>query len=213
LPAQDIAVKPCRASSIASFHDAFGLPVLTDRMTSSSREKTREGYTMTRRTIICMFLALCLVLSTGVFSMCHAQGGGSPHNEQGCAYFKKGFYEYAPHNKHQEANQYYEMAVVEFKKAIAANDGDVAAHRNLARVYHVQQKYALSAAEYKRVTELSPEDVDAYVNLAVAYSHLNKYDKAIEQLELAKTKTSDPVAIGKLNGYIEKLEKARNEKN
>jgi tetratricopeptide (TPR) repeat protein len=164
---------------------------------------------MTRRTIICMFLALLLVLSTGIFSMCQAQGGGSSHNERGWGYFKKGFYEYAPHNKHQEANQYYEMAIVEFKQAIKVNDVDLSAHRNLARVYHVQQKYALSAAEYKRVTELSPEDVDAYVNLAVAYSHLHRYDEAIEQLELAKTKTNDPVAIGKLNGYIEKLEKAR----
>ena len=164
---------------------------------------------MTRRTIICMFLALLLVLSTGIFSMCQAQGGGSSHNKRGWGYFKKGFYEYAPHNKHQEANQYYEMAIVEFKKAIAVNEDDVAAHRNLARVYHVQQKYALSAAEYKRVTELSPEDVDAYLNLADAYYRLHRYGEAIEQLELAKTKTTDPVAIGKLNGYIDKLEKAR----
>jgi tetratricopeptide (TPR) repeat protein len=164
---------------------------------------------MTRRTIICMLLALLLVLSTGIFSMCQAQGGGSLHNDRGWGYFKKGFYEYAPHNRHQEANQYYEMAIAEFKKAIASNEGDVAAHRNLARVYHVQGKYALSAMQYKRVTELNPEDVDAYVNLAVAYSHLHRYDEAIAQLELAKTKTTDPVAIGKLNGYIEKLEKAR----
>ncbi len=56
---------------------------------------------------------------------------------------------------------------------------------------------------------MSPQDVDAYVNLAVAYSHLNRFDEAIEQLELAKTKTNDPVAIGKLNGYIKKLEGAR----
>ena len=164
---------------------------------------------MTCRTIICMLLALLLVLSTGIFSICQAQGGGSLHNDRGWGYFKKGYYDSAPHNKHQEANQYYEMAIVEFKKAIAANEGDVVAHRNLARVYHVQQKYALSAAEYKRVSELRPEDVDAYVNLAVAYSHLHRYDEAIEQLELAKTKTNDPVAIGKLNGYIENLEKAR----
>jgi len=164
---------------------------------------------VTRRPIICMLLTLLLVLSAGSFSICQTQGGGSSHNEQGWGYFKKGFYEYAPHNKHQEANQYYEMAIAEFKQAIAANDGDAAAHRNLARVYHVQGKYALSAVQYRRVTELNPEDVDAYVNLAVAYSHLHRYDEAIEQLELAKTKTSDPVAIGKLNGYIEKLEKAR----
>jgi tetratricopeptide (TPR) repeat protein len=164
---------------------------------------------MTRRTIIFMFLTLLLALSTGSFSTCQAQGAGSPHNEQGLRYFKKGFYECAPHNKHHEANQYYEMAVSEFKKAITANDNDVAAHRNLARVYHVQEKYALSAAEYKRVTELSPEDVDSYANLADAYYRLHRYDEAIEQLELAKTKTTDPVAIGKLNGYIEKLEKAR----
>jgi tetratricopeptide (TPR) repeat protein len=164
---------------------------------------------MTFRTIVGVLLALLLVFAGGPFAACQAQGGGSSHNENGLNYFKKGFYEYAPHNKHQEANQYYEMAASEFKKAIAANEGDVAAHRNLARVYHVQQKYALSAAEYKRVTELNPQDVDAYVNLAVAYTHLNRYDEAIEQLELARTKTNDPVAIGKLNGYIEKLEGAR----
>ena len=164
---------------------------------------------MTHRTFICMLLVLFLVLSTGSSSMCGAQGSASPHNEQGLRYFKKGFYEHAPHNRHQEADRNYELAVSEFKKAIAANDNDVAAHRNLARVYHVQQKYALSAAEYKRVTELSPEDLEAYVNLAVAYSHLHRYDEAIEQLELAKTKTNDPAAIGKLNGYIEKVGNAR----
>ena len=164
---------------------------------------------MTFRTIVGVFLALLLVFAGGPFSACPAQGGGSSHNENGLKYFKKGFYEYAPHNKHQEANQYYEMAAAEFKKAIAENEGDAAAHRNLARVYHVQQKYALSAAEYKRLTELSPQDVDAYVNLAVAYTHLNRFDEACEQLELAKTKTDDPVAIGKLNGYIKKLEGAR----
>ena len=43
----------------------------------------------------------------------------------------------------------------------------------------------------------------------MAYTHLKRYDEAREQLELAKTKTNDPVAIGKLNGYIEKLEGAR----
>jgi tetratricopeptide (TPR) repeat protein len=167
---------------------------------------------MTRRTIICMFLAWFLVLSMGIISMCLAQGGGSTHNERGWGYYKKGFYEYAPHNRQQEANQYYEMAIAEFKKAIAANEGDVAAHRNLARVYHVQKKYALSAAEYKRVAELSPEDIDAYLNLAAAYFRLQRYNEAIEELELAKTKTNDPVVIGKLNGFIEKLEKARNGK-
>lgn len=164
---------------------------------------------MNRKTAVNVLLALLLALSTGTLSLCWAQGAGSPHNEQGLRYFKKGFYEYAPHNRHQEANQYYEMAVAEFKKAIAANEGDAAAHRNLARVYHVQKKYALSAAEYRRVTELNPQDIDAYVNLAVAYSHLNRYEEAIEQLERAKTKTEDPGVIDKLNGYIEKLEKAR----
>ena len=133
---------------------------------------------MTCRAIVCMLLALLLIFAGGPFAVCQAQGGGSSHNENGLKYFKKGFYEYAPHNKHQEANQYYEMAAAEFKKAIAANEGDAAAHRNLARVYHVQQKYALSAAEYKRVTELNPQDVDAYVNLAVAYTHLNRFDEA-----------------------------------
>ena len=164
---------------------------------------------MNRRTAVNVTLALLLVLSTGFVAPCRAQEGGSSHNEKGLGYFKKGFYEYAPHNKHLEANQYYEMAIEEFMKALAENEGDAAAHRNLARVYQAQKKYALSAKEYRRVTELRPGDIDAYVNLAVAYSHLNRYEEAIEQLERAKTKTDDPGAIKRLNGYIEKPEQAR----
>lgn len=176
---------------------------------NTSEPEPGEDTAMIRRAIVYATLALLLIGTSGGASLCMAQGGGSPHNDQGWGYFKKGFYEFAPHNKHQEANQYYEMAIVEFKKAIAANDGDVAARRNLGRVYHVQQKYALSAEQYRKVTELTPDDVDAYVQLAVAYSHLQRYDEAIAQLELARTKTSDPAAIAKLNEYIKKLEGAR----
>ncbi len=162
---------------------------------------------MIGRILACFFPALFLVCTSGFFLPCMAQDRAA--NERGEGYFKTGFYEMAPKGKAREANQYYDLAIAEFQKAIKSDDRDVAAHRNLARVYHVKGEYALSAEQYKKVTQLNPDDVDAYVNVALAYSHLHRYDDAIDQLEIAKTRTNDPAVINKLNGYIGKLEQAR----
>ncbi len=162
---------------------------------------------MIGRLLACLFPALFLVCTSGSFLLCMAQDHAA--NERGMGYFNKGYYDLAPKSKAREANQYYDLAIAEFQKAIKSNDQDVTAHRNLARVYHVKGEYALSAEQYRKVTQLNPDDLDAYVNAAIAYSHLNRYADAIEELEIAKTRTSDPATIGKLNGYIRKLEQAR----
>lgn len=128
------------------------------------------------------------------------------YNENGMSYFNKGYYELAPKNKKEKASQNYEFAVIEFKKAIAINKNCVQAHRNLARVYYVQKKYLKAAEQYKKVTDLIPSDIDTYVITALAYTNIQRYAEAIEQLEIAKTFTSNKTVIQKLDGYIEKLE-------
>ncbi len=131
------------------------------------------------------------------------------HNRRGLELFNTGFYELAPRQKAREADQHYELAAAEFKKAIAFDARNIAACRNLARVFYVQKKYPEAAEMYKKVTVLDPGDIDAYLAVADAYARLENYSDAIAQLEIAKTHTSDPAAIAKLNGFIERLKSRR----
>lgn len=127
-------------------------------------------------------------------------------NERGLSYFNEGFYNLTPKGKEAEASQAYEKAIAAFKEALAVNEAYVDAHRNLARVYYVQKRFSEAAQEYKRVTELAPYDIDVYVKLASAYARLHQYSEAIEQLEKAKTFTSEKVVVNRLNAFIKRLE-------
>ena len=124
-------------------------------------------------------------------------------------YYKKGFYEFTPKRQLDEARQNYEMAVSEFKKAISVNSGSEEAHRNLARVYYVQENFEEAAKEYQKVTQLNPYNIDAHVVLALTLTKLNKFEDAIAQLQNAKAWTTDEKVLEKLNGYIQKLESNR----
>ncbi len=127
------------------------------------------------------------------------------HNQQGMEYFKKGFYNHAPKRQDAEAERNYEFAVKEFSAAISKDSSSTEAHRNLARVYHVQKNFAGAAEEYKRVTELAPGDLDAYVNCALACIELQRFEEAIQLLKDAKDQTSDPKALDTLDSYIAKV--------
>ncbi len=127
------------------------------------------------------------------------------HNRKGLEYFNTGFYDLAPKQKAVEADQYYELAATEFKRAISLDTKYIDAHRNLARVCYVREKYPEAAEMYKRVTLMDPDDLDAYLALADTHARMRNYKEAIAQLEIAKTHTTDPIAIEKLNGFIEKL--------
>ena len=131
------------------------------------------------------------------------------HNQKGLSHFKKGFYSLTPQHRKEEASQEYGLAIKEFQKAITLNKKSVQAHRNLARVYDVQKRYLEAAEEYKQVTDLEPMDIDTYVLTALAYTQIQRYDEAIEQLEIAKTFATDEAVIDKLSEYIEKVEQEK----
>jgi len=95
--------------------------------------------------------------------------------------------------------------MVEFHQAIALKPDFVEAHRNLARLFWVRKQYPEAAESYRAVTRLVPRDLDAHVQLALAYVEMNRFQEAERQLELAKTRTGDPEAIRKLDGYIQKI--------
>lgn len=167
---------------------------------------------MIKRLFLKRFLAATASTVMSVFlflpnALCQNKGGGEGgiHNRQGMEYFKKGFYDHTPKHQDAEAEMNYGFAVKEFTAAIAQDPSSLEAHRNLARVYHVQKNFAGAAEEYKRVTELAPDDLDAYVNGALAFIELKRFDEAIQTLERAKGQTSDPKVLDTLDAYIVKV--------
>ena len=155
--------------------------------------------------VIAGTVILAFLSPPGAFCQDISVGEAGIHNQQGMEYFKKGFYGHAPKNQAAEAERNYGLAVKEFKAAISRDFSYTEAHRNLARVYHVQKNFEGAAEEYKRVTELAPGDIDAYVNLALALIELKRPAEAIQVLEDAKGHTYDPKALETLDSYIEKV--------
>ncbi len=169
----------------------------------------KKPYFLSIMVIITLVVPMFAIAPRGASQSPNASGNEVYHNQKGLEYYKEGFYQLAPKRQLKEADQYYELAVAEFKKAISVNASYADAYRNLARVYHVQKKFVEAVEAYKKVTELNPDDLDSYVNLAVAYTQIQKYDEAIEQLGIAKTRTTDTNIIEKLNGYIQKVKQDR----
>ena len=158
-----------------------------------------------------LLAALVVLLVTASPARCAEQPeqDAAYHNQVGLEYFNKGFYDHTPKLQVQEGGHQYRAAEDAFKRAIAADPSYVDAHRNLARLYHVQKNFPGAADEYKKVTELAPSDVDAYVNLALAHVASGRYDAAVEALETAKSHTTDPKARETLNRYIDNVHKQR----
>ncbi|SDP07089.1 tetratricopeptide repeat protein [Desulforhopalus singaporensis] len=134
-----------------------------------------------------------------------AQPDAVHENKQGIHSYNSGFYDHLPHGRKAEATHEFVQAEKAFKKAIEIDSNYVEAHRNLARLYFVQKKFNDSAAEYSKVIELAPYDLETYVCLARVQLKLGNFTRAIEYLELVKTKTENSQKIQRLNEYIEKI--------
>jgi len=160
-----------------------------------------------RRFLSILAGSMIMVFSFTSGAFCQAAGAdeASFHNQRGMEYFKKGFYDHAPKNQLGAAERNYELAVKEFQTAIARDSSNIEAHRNLARLYHVQRNFTDAADEYQKVTVLAPNDLDSYINLALALIELKRIDDAIRALEDAKMHTSDPKALETLDSYLTKV--------
>lgn len=132
-------------------------------------------------------------------------GNAADHNRKGLQYYDEAFYQQLPKGKQQESDEFFNLAIKEFRAAIAANPKSAAAHRNLARVYLIREDFLQAADAYRAVTILDPQDIDAYLLLALSYTNSDRFAEAVQALETATKMTDDPEAIAKLNGYIAKI--------
>lgn len=129
------------------------------------------------------------------------------HNRKGFEYFRKGFYDLAPKKKDREAEKNYQLAIIEFEKAIAADPNCEDAHRKLARVYYVQKDFEKAVKQYKEIILINPTNIDAHVLLSLAYIKLERYDAAVQVLENAAIRTNNKSVIRTINQYIHKIQK------
>ena len=79
----------------------------------------------------------------------------------------------------------FEKAVDAYKKIIAANDGDDAAHFNLGRAYNKLNEDEDAAKELKQAVKLKPDDTEYQTELGSIMIKLAKYDEAIGPLKKA----------------------------
>lgn len=79
----------------------------------------------------------------------------------------------------------FEKAVEAYKKIIAANDKDDAAHFNLGRAYNKLNEDEDAAKELKEAVKLKPDDTEYQTELGAILIKLAKYDEAIPPLKKA----------------------------
>jgi tetratricopeptide (TPR) repeat protein len=148
---------------------------------------------------------LALVMSSGAAQAQSASPEAAEANRMGLQHFNEGFYQALPHQRDAEAAEKFALAEQEFKTAVRLNGKDALAHRNLARLYYVQENYMAAAGQYQRAAELTPSDTDAFVLAALAYAKAGSFAEAEAMLDAARAATADPRVIDTLNSYSEKL--------
>jgi tetratricopeptide (TPR) repeat protein len=123
-------------------------------------------------------------------------------NKRGMQFFNLGYYDLLPHGKKEEAHKNLKLAEKAFQKAIQLDRDFLEAHRNLARLYYLQEKFDQAASQYSQVLRLDQNDIDTYVQMALSQIELGNFDEAIQYLETAKDKTNDQEVIEQLDQYI-----------
>ncbi len=79
----------------------------------------------------------------------------------------------------------FEKAVAAYKKLIAANEDNAAAHYNLGRAYNKLDKDEDAAKALKQAVKLNPDDTDYQTELGAILIKLARYREAIGPLEKA----------------------------
>jgi len=79
----------------------------------------------------------------------------------------------------------YDLAIVDYNKAVELNPKSVPAYFNRARAFYFKRDFAGAIESYGKVIELTPNDSVAFYNRAVAYEKMGDTLKAAEDYEKA----------------------------
>ena len=79
----------------------------------------------------------------------------------------------------------YDLAIVDYNKALELNPKSVPAYFNRGRAFYFKREFASAVESYTKVIELTPEDSVVYYNRGVAYEKMGDNLKAIEDYKKA----------------------------
>lgn len=79
----------------------------------------------------------------------------------------------------------YDLAIVDYNKAVELNPKSVPAYFNRARAYFFKRSFAEAIESYGKVIELTPKDSVVFYNRGVAYEKMGDALKAAEDYEKA----------------------------
>ena len=117
----------------------------------------------------------------------------------GCAkksadeYYKKGF-------RHQIKGN-YDLAIVEYQKAIQTDSTHTQSYLNLGVCYAEKEMYDEAIESYQKVIRYFPLHTKAYYNLGWVYNLKGEKEKALEQYN--QLKSLDPKLAQRLKDAIE----------
>lgn len=126
---------------------------------------------------------------------------------QGVSHFERAFYELTPQKRDREAAQEFDQAIAQFELELTQQPSSATAHDYLGRIHSLRKEYRKSAGHYDRVSEIEPLNVDACVLAALGYAEAGDVPEARLRLAEARLRTSDPVALARIAGYMAKLDK------
>ena len=113
--------------------------------------------------------------------------------------------------KFQKQGQ-FELAVEQYKKAIALEYNYAKTHNNLGSVYFLMGKYDQAIKEYLEAIDIKPDYAEAFYNLGMVYEAMKKYDKAIESYQVVHSLKPDHsgvhLSLGQIYQNQKKYDKA-----
>ncbi len=79
----------------------------------------------------------------------------------------------------------YDLAIVDYNKALELNPKSVPAYFNRGRAFYFKREFAEAVASYNKVIELTPNDSVAFYNRGVTYEKMGDALKAMEDYQKA----------------------------
>ena len=147
--------------------------------------------------------AFSVLFSTSLNAGPALPDAAAQHADRAKAFFDEGFYGWLARGNRSEAQARFELAVRENRRAVELNPNLEQAHRQLARIYHVQKRYDEEIGARREVLRLDPSDVDERVRLADVLTRERRFPEALVELRTARAYTDDPHAVELIDRYIE----------
>ncbi len=105
-----------------------------------------------------------------------------------------------------DRNSEYDLAILQYFKALKINPNYSKAHNNLGNQYFYKGQYNLAIEAYLKAIEIDPKDALGFYNLGNTYRKINEYDLAkqayLNSIEIKSNESKVYISLGII--YIEK---------